>query len=358
MGNTNSNANAQHSSHRHSRRSESPHRLGGARTQSPAPASSSSSARQSQSPASGSQPPQPHKSLRTKKRSLELPDLAQLSLTPVYASPPTSARASPNGRRGPRTSSPIPIPVTSANARAIPGSERRVRYSTISDVQIDTIAQPTRGRSGQRYEDQEQQRQQQQQQQQQMMYVLQDPRLQGFVPEIVNSTIPIHLRQVDGDATAEATAAPGPGDTSITRNPLAPEIIKEVNTPIRWKGGGKSVYLVRAGDHNWKGRQQMTLEWVAIICIKYTFLTIAHRSSHFTETLIMTGFGSLMCLFSRERTTSSSSSMTNCELLMICPRLWMTTALWPIMSMLSIHIPLLLLRRGLAPPLPLLIPLC
>ncbi|TFY66444.1 hypothetical protein EVG20_g4653, partial [Dentipellis fragilis] len=58
-------------------------------------------------PSPSPRPPPVHRSLRTKKKSLELPDLASLTLTPAH-----SPNASPHGPyRRPKASSPIPIPI-------------------------------------------------------------------------------------------------------------------------------------------------------------------------------------------------------------------------------------------------------
>lgn len=38
-----------------------------------------------------------------------------------------------------------------------------------------------------------------------------------------------------------------------------------VLTKIVWQGGGKNVVLARAGDDDWKGRQQMEPECVAFL---------------------------------------------------------------------------------------------
>lgn len=97
MGNTASNTNnSPRPSGLQNRSLPSPHRTSKSRPSSPASSSN---------PASSV----PHKSLRHKKKSLELPDLASLGLSPVTSpSGPYSRRNSGH----PYTSSPIPIPAT------------------------------------------------------------------------------------------------------------------------------------------------------------------------------------------------------------------------------------------------------
>jgi hypothetical protein len=67
-----------------------------------------------------------------------------------------------------------------------------------------------------------------------------------FFPETVRSTIPIGLIQED---------IPQPP----TRSRLSPidEPPHPVDVKILWRGVGKTVFLARAGDSNWKGRQAM-----------------------------------------------------------------------------------------------------
>lgn len=62
--------------------------------------------------------------------------------------------------------------------------------------------------------------------------------MREFVPEVVHSTIPLALVKAEGDV-------PRPEHVTIT---------------IKWRGGGKSVILARAGDDYWKGRQPMEYE--------------------------------------------------------------------------------------------------
>lgn len=174
-----------------------------------------------------------HRSLRTKKKSLELPDLASLALTPASSSPNASPHAA---YRRPRASSPIPIP-TSPNppqptfrvqnnlpsAAHIAGAGSRARYgkSYLSSAYPSTHSFTTR--------DHEQNSPPRQE----------EPLKEEFVPEVVHSTIPLALVKAEGDGF------------------VRPE---HINVTIKWRGGGKSVVLARAGDDYWKGRQPMEYE--------------------------------------------------------------------------------------------------
>lgn len=209
MGNSASNANQ--SPHSNSSRLESPAR----RTASPA---------RGGSPAPSSRV---HRSLRQKKKSLELPDLASLALTPASSSPQS---VSPhNGYRNPRASSPIPIPISahppvqtfrpqnnlpsaaqlhfSRNRRsylssAYPSTQSFVSGSPPEPVPEEPVARPAE-----------------------------------YVPEVVHSTLPVLLKAEDEASKPEP-----------------------VTVPIRWRGGGRSVVLARAGHDNWNGRQPMEYE--------------------------------------------------------------------------------------------------
>ncbi|KAG6864713.1 hypothetical protein C0991_007696 [Blastosporella zonata] len=61
-----------------------------------------------------------------------------------------------------------------------------------------------------------------------------------FIPETVLSTIPLALTK------------------ALHREHEGPPELVQVK--ITWRGGGKSIFLARAGDDDWKGRQQMTQE--------------------------------------------------------------------------------------------------
>lgn len=197
----------------------------------------SPSPRRTQSPVSRGGSPVPssnrvHKSLRSKKKSLELPDLASLALTPASNSPSSS----PHGAfRRPRASSPIPIPISPRNN--VQGS-----FRVQGNMSAAQLALSQNGR-GQRYRSYISSANQSTN-----SFVSKDPEPglppheelhePGFVPEVVTSTIPIALPKVEMDVNK-------------------PE---HVTVTIKWRGGGRSVVLARAGDDYWKGRQPMEYE--------------------------------------------------------------------------------------------------
>ncbi|CAL1712977.1 unnamed protein product [Somion occarium] len=184
-----------------------------------------------------------HKSLRQKKKSLELPDLASLTLTP--ASSPQSVSPH-NAYRRPRASSPIPIPVSAnpqpqtfrpqnnlPSAAHLPfnnqhGGNRSRHKSYLSSAYPSTHSFV----SGSPPEP-----------------VPEEPPAHSieYVPEVVHSTLPVLLK-ADDDASK-------------------PEPITVL---IKWRGGGKTVFLARAGDDNWNGRTPMDFDphtntWTAAV---------------------------------------------------------------------------------------------
>ncbi|KAF8722706.1 hypothetical protein AX14_009663 [Amanita brunnescens Koide BX004] len=72
-------------------------------------------------------------------------------------------------------------------------------------------------------------------------------RYNAFIPEVVHSSIPIGL--------LKGTAAEDGASPKVSTDDNEPRPIK-----ITWHGGGKSVFLARAGDNGWKGRQIMERE--------------------------------------------------------------------------------------------------
>ncbi|KAG1766205.1 carbohydrate-binding module family 48 protein [Suillus occidentalis] len=260
-----------------------------------------SARRQAPSHSPSPNPHQPHRSLRTKKKSLELPDLASLSLTPA-ASYHNSGNSSPLSpyRRPPRTTSPIPIPIpgfnngtmnnasntgTSPRGRRpdLKGTANRVtdtgNYS--AELLLDhppsthipvhhshrtrgspyfrgaplqynsTHSFPLRGQSAQPrmqelYAESE-------------IEASEQPNPSGFVQETVHSTIPLALHKAEEEMAKSANAdADGENGQLMNRTSQSHEEPKEpVSVKITWNGGGKNVILVRAGDGNWKGRLPM-----------------------------------------------------------------------------------------------------
>ena len=191
-------------------------------------------ARSAQSPIRGGSPNpsashRVHRSLRNKKKSLELPDLASLTLT--SASPASSPHPA---HRHPRASSPIPIPTpahpppqTFRPQNNLPSAARldrvvdgRSRYqSSLSAFNSTRSFQSAVTDSPPRPD---------------------IPLRPEFVPEVIHSTIPLAL-----EPRHEEDGAHKP---------------EHVNTKITWKGGGKKVVLIRAGHDNWQGRQPMEFE--------------------------------------------------------------------------------------------------
>jgi len=199
-------------------------------------------------------PGNPHSSLRTKKKSLELPDLASLSLTNTrgrqQSTPPKSAS--------------IPIPIGPPPPSVIPGEAGRQRpapsFPSTTDVLLTEpsthIPFPPRHnsqfRSRQKSQAQAQQRIQELYNQ---SHVLPPPppsptsSAPKFIPETVLSSLPLGIIK----ALAPSDNA---GVVALDDAPL-PDLVP---VTITWRGGGKTVFLARAGDDDWQGRQPMERE--------------------------------------------------------------------------------------------------
>lgn len=191
-------------------------------------------------------------SLRTKKRSLELPDLASLSL---------GSGSRTRYQTIPTKSASIPIPVSTYNTTIIPGEAGRIRapitLPSTADV-LTTVTETTstnrpfppplqRPPSAPRQPDARQVAAQQRIQELYNQFQTPSPPPQApsaFVPEIVHSSIPAGLMNFDN--------RPAPNVTDIEPEPIS--------VTITWRGGGKIVQLARAGDDDWKGRLQMDRE--------------------------------------------------------------------------------------------------
>ncbi|KAL0947903.1 hypothetical protein HGRIS_010538 [Hohenbuehelia grisea] len=197
----------------------------------------------------------PHKSLRQKKKSLELPDLASLGLTPAIRHPPTHStpinipahtNQSDNNGTEPSQRPALPADFSAADVTAYPYPRNRTSSRTyrVRNDTRDFYAHPYRGRSGytqtnnpvsiasalnlppQKEE---------------------DPN-QPYVEEIIYSTIPIALPKPE--------TIDSPDETS----PMTPEPEaggEPVPVEITWRGGGQTVVMARAGDDEWQGRQPM-----------------------------------------------------------------------------------------------------
>lgn len=247
---------------------------------SPANSRLASPSRPAQSPRRGASPStsstsststRVHRSLRNKKKSLELPDLASLALTPASASPMSGSPHS--AYRRPRASSPIPIPAAAnpppqtfrpqnnlpsaahINLRMVDNRSRYKSYLSSAYPSTRSFASDVRNPSPPREE---------------------PPVKAEFVPEVVHSTIPLALVKAEEEVVR----------------------IEPVDVKIYWKNGGKKVVLMRAGDDNWQGRQPMEFECVSP-CVT--------RAFHLFPTVLKRTPGGLPCHCSPARTISSSS---------------------------------------------------
>ncbi|KAI0755108.1 5'-AMP-activated protein kinase beta subunit, interation domain-containing protein [Daedaleopsis nitida] len=155
-----------------------------------------------------------HRSLRNKKKSLELPDLASLTLTPASSSPVSGSPTRPIGALTFRPQNNLP-----SAARIDRMADGRSRYTKsnlsafASNRSFQSAIQDSPPRSD-------------------------APVKTEFVQEVVHSTIPLALHKADDDS----------------HDP------EPVNYKIVWRNGGKKVALIRAGHDNWQGRQPMEFD--------------------------------------------------------------------------------------------------
>lgn len=82
-----------------------------------------------------------------------------------------------------------------------------------------------------------------------------------FIQETVHSTIPLALHKAEEELAAVTNNSLVELGQPASHRP-SDESRELVNVKITWNGNGKSVVLARAGDDNWKGRQQMEPECV------------------------------------------------------------------------------------------------
>lgn len=265
----------------------------------------SSAHRQAPSHSPSPNPNQPHRSLRTKKRSLELPDLALLSLTPGG-----SSNSSPlsQQRRHPRAASPIPIPIPVSNNGTMnnasnTGTSPRGRQPHVRPRNLDSTnyssellldqppsthipvhhyhrpprdspyfrGAPLRYNSTHSFASRGQStvpqpRIQELYAESQMDASSQSDQREQFVPETVQTTLPLALPKAEEEISDINANFLDENGQLIHNRPARPsdDIKEPVHIKITWRGGGKSVILVRAGDDNWKGRQHMEPEYVSI----------------------------------------------------------------------------------------------
>ena len=203
----------------------------------------------------------PHSSLGAKKKSLELPDLASLSL-------PQNTRG-----RQPKTAS-IPIPTSPPSPFShYLQPQRAPRYlSSTTDVDLSVPPQqnlppfpppPRPNPSAPRGRQQPISPRQQQQQvarMQELYNQSQQPALspqRPFQQETVRSSIPVALTKALPNVTQPAQ------EIVQQQHPEKEDPLADlVPVKIVWNGGGAQVVLARAGDDEWKGRQLMEKELV------------------------------------------------------------------------------------------------
>jgi hypothetical protein len=197
-------------------------------------------------------PGNPHPSLRTKKRSLELPDLASLSIT--------NTRGRQNST--PPKSASIPIPIGPPQPSAIPGEAGRHRpppsFASSTDVLLAEASThiPFPPPSNARYRNRQRSQTQAQQRIQELYnqsHVAPTPpsSTPKFIPETVNSSLPFGFNKTVPSSDS--------ADITIIEETIAPDLVP---VKISWHGGGKSVFLARAGDDDWKARRPMEREYV------------------------------------------------------------------------------------------------
>lgn len=207
-------------------------------------------------------PGNPHPSLRTKKKSLELPDLASLS--------PDNTR----GRQAKTASIPIPTtPPSPFNHYQQPQQTQRAPRHLPSTADVNLVVpqhqnhppfpprqNPSlpRGRQQPISTRQQQQVARMQELYNQSLQPAHSPssRQLPFHQEIVRSSIPIALNK-----------ALLPDETPLQDQivpqdyPQKEDLLADcVPFKMVWTGGGSQVVLARAGDNDWKGRQLMEKE--------------------------------------------------------------------------------------------------
>lgn len=177
----------------------------------------------------------PHPSLRVKKKSLELPDLASIILTPLPTLPINIPSPSPSP-------SPLPLPLNSSassmNDVLTPLHTPRPRHNQhFRGAPLQYSSTRSFGRSNSV-----------------SINIPPPSRPSSFVPEDVHSSIPLALRKAAlpydpaaATATATATTADNARDVCIV-----------------WRGPGKHVALMRAAD-DWKEKREMLYEYVLFV---------------------------------------------------------------------------------------------
>lgn len=209
-------------------------------------------------------PGQPHPSMRTKKKSLELPDFNRSSMTAA----PTRGR-----QKTPPKSQAINIPKPTTDAPPVRRPQNNFSSSELivpathlpfpPNQRAHASASSYGGGRGHRSRGGPQP----------MPSIYQDPPSEQpyhhqrpptppsptpFVKEVVNSSIPIGLL-TDIDAKPEEEEEEPILPTRVDDSTLG----EPIPVKITWRGGGKVVVLARAGDDDWNGRQPMERESVS-----------------------------------------------------------------------------------------------
>jgi replication-associated recombination protein RarA len=94
----------------------------------------------------------------------------------------------------------------------------------------------------------------------------------AFVEETVYSTIPLALRRAEQQLAKELGKVED-YDTMIRedrKDSVEDEIQEPTMVKVSWHGGGKTAFLARALDDNWKGRQPMEREYVHFYIVPYS----------------------------------------------------------------------------------------
>ncbi|TFK33049.1 hypothetical protein BDQ12DRAFT_728161 [Crucibulum laeve] len=251
----------------------------------------------------------PHRSLRTKKKSLELPDLASLTFTNVSPAPgtpsPSSSYYRPRSQHPPTKTASIPIPTSPAGVQPERPPQSFPSAADVVDQSTHVPFPPPsrgggqayfRGTQGGRTQQQQQYSARQQaatqriqelyNQSQQSPHVPAPPPSPSnntpgfnssttnnhsrFVQETVQSSIPIAL--------GKAVVKGGKGEDDDVGVPIRGvddlAAAEPVEVKITWRGGGRNVVLARAGDDEWKGRQTMDRESPTSLTFQTTVLLL------------------------------------------------------------------------------------
>ena len=207
-------------------------------------------------------PEAPHPSLRAKKKSLELPDLASLQLS----------LENTRGRQAQAKSASIPIPRTppsdfrhyNQSQHPPPRAPRHLPSTTDVDLVADYPPFPRTNPAAPRGRQQQQQqvaRMQELYNQSQQPTHLPSPH-RSFQQETVRSSIPVALIK------ALPNELPPAEEIVQQEYPQKEDLLADfVPVKIVWKGGGTQVVLARAGDDDWKGRQFMEKELAILLLV-------------------------------------------------------------------------------------------